>query len=642
MPTPFRVDVILANGTNVGTSTNIIDLNTTEKLDAIGQLSFTIPAADKLAPFIQTGVTFEVYDKVDGYLGTYLFCDKTINDKSGVALLKVNCYDVLKELTFQTVGFNRSYNNEYVNDVITDLISDVNSWSVLAQENFDTTTIDYQGENVFRAIDEQRDRNGAHFRLKRNTSRVLEFGTFGDYNGIVFTKLRGQTHIDSVNNDLGIIDTIELTEESDDVYNAIIPLGHGQGVSQLTIEGATLGDYPVLSELNSDGTSYYYFENENSILKYGRRERILSLPNMRPISNSDIDIINARNALKLIAEVYAAKHAEPKVTYTTTFSTIPSNLQVGDKIRLQYKGVVAGVQYIDVDDYYYVMDISKNRSADGTISFSLSITNIDDRRTSDQNLIVDVVRDLRSLNVHIPASITYSPIGPLTRRIKGSGFPINRVNAVFKARIREEVLYLNRAILHIATSPLKSSVTVTAGGGASTTTSAGGGDHGHIIGQLVNNTATPYTNRQITIAMGNNFSSPTIVNANWPINATVSGTITDNYIITATASGDHTHDIDLPAHTHAMIYDVYQDTIYPQLLGIIIDGEEYTDELLAQIGETQFAPSNNAYECELDITSILNLNLKTNHTIEIYADQGRGEIEAEIDCMVTIQPVRIN
>lgn len=641
MPTPFRIDTILANGENVGTSVNIIELNTTEKLDEIGELSFTIPANDSLASYLKTGVTFKVYESVDSYLGEFLFRDKTIQDNSGTATITVICDDSLKELTYHTVGFNRSYNFESVSDVVNDLITTIPGWSIEAESGLNETTIDYQGESVFRAIDEQRDRNGSHFRLKRNSTKILEFGFFGNFNDIIFTDLRGQTHVDSSNENIAIINNITLLEESSEIYNKIIPLGHGQGVNQLTIERAVLGNYSVLMGNNADGSNYYYFEDETSKENYRTRTRVLSFPNLRPISNSDIDIINAANALKLSAEAYTARHLEPKFTYSVDLAYLPQNLQVGDKIRLQYRGIIEGIQYIKIDDFFYVMSISKNRSADGSIGFSVEIANVDEKRTTDQDVIVDVVRDLKNINVHIPASITYSPVGPVTRRIRGSGFSDARINAMFNVRIREEVLYLNRAVMRFETSPLKSSVRTTLSGGSSAVTSAGGGDHGHIIGQLVNDVAGGYTTRRITMAMGGNFASPVIVNADLAINDTVSGVPAD-YIITATASGDHTHTIDIPPHTHDMTYDVFEDSIYPQTLGIIIDGIDRTVELLEQVEDLFFANSNNAYSYELDITSILQNNLKTTHTIEIYANDGRGEIECEVDMMVTVQPVRIN
>lgn len=643
MPTPFRIDFVAIDGSVLGNSSNIIDLNDVIKLDQIGELKFSLPSSDPLTAYLQAGLTFEIYDSKDGYLGHYIFKDKEIDDKLGVAITKVTCYDSLQELTYDTVGFNRFYNHEPVVDVIQDVISLANGWQVDVEAGLETTTIDYQGESIFRAIDEQRDRNSTHFRLKQGFSRYLEFGFFGEISETVFTTLRGQTQVDSAPNEtIAVINSLNLLEESSEIYNKIIPLGHGQGVNQLTIEQASLGDYTKQIGTNADGSFYYYFEDQNSINLYGRKTRVLSFPNLRPISNSDADIINAANALKLSAEAYLNQHSQPKKTYSIEVVILPASVKVGDLIRVIYKGQQNGIQYLNVDDYFYVMEISRNRDATGSRNYSLTISNLNNKRTTDQDIIVDVVRDLKNINVHIPATITYAPVNGGNKRIRGSGFADARVNAEFKVRIRDEVLYLNRAIMHLATSPLKSSVRVTASGGSSAVTSAGGGDHGHIIGQLVNNAAGGYTNRRITLAMGGNFAAPTIVNADIALNDTVSG-VPDDYIITATASGDHTHTIDLPPHTHEMVYDVYEDTTYPSILGIKIDGIDYTGILsIEQNNSLVFAPSNNAYEYELDITSILNLNLKQIHTIVIYADQGLGEVECEVDMMVTIQPVRID
>src|SRR5690606_36046748 len=131
-------------------------------LDNIGRLSFTMPAGDRKAQYIQTGSKFDVF--ADGkYLGRYLFKSKTITDDNGVGILVVDCYDALKTLTERTVGFNRSYNFESVSVIIGELLDIVGFSSNVTETG--TSLISYQGESVLRAIDELRDRRGVHYRL---------------------------------------------------------------------------------------------------------------------------------------------------------------------------------------------------------------------------------------------------------------------------------------------------------------------------------------------------------------------------------------------------------------------------------------------------------------------------------------------
>lgn len=561
---PFRVDIIY-QGVNVGTPTTVLSLDDTQNLDKIGSLTFTIPTIDELSDYLVTGTYFEIYDSVDGFLGVFLFKSKSISENNGTSITTVHCYSVLKELTFETVGFNRSYENEPVSDVIQDLVSLYPGWTVLIENGLNNTTIDFQGESIYRAIDEQRDRNIAHFRLSGNSARELEFGYFGDVSDIVFTNLRGQ-HIPAFenNNTIALVNSLSITNESDEIFNRIIPLGFGQGVSQLTIEQATLGDYDIGIGTNQDGSSYYYIEDDLSSGNYGTRTRILSLPNIRPIDNNEQNIINASNALKLTAEAYLSKHLEPSTEYQIKVSAIRQPLKVGNIVRIVYKGLANNRKYVDVDGYFYVMDLTRNREVDGKRTFDITISSVDVRRTSDQDVIVDVVRDLRSLGVHIPASLSYYQ-NTYEKRIGGSTTEANRTNATFEFRFKEEILYLNRALLTFKTNALEINAVGVAAGGSSVETSSSNGSHRHKIAD--------YTSSGVVIDgnVTNEYTFPTDSGAVGSILLAIqriSGSTDDIY--TSQAADNHDHTINIPAHTHDLEYGLFDSGTFPQNIGVLL------------------------------------------------------------------------
>lgn len=631
---PFRIDIIY-QGESVGTPTTVLSLNDTVHLDQIGSLNFTIPTIDELTQYLVSGTYFEIYDEVDGYLGRYLFKSKSITDIAGISITTVECYDILKELTFETVGFNRSYESEPVADVLDDLISLYPGWTVLVENGLNDTTIDYQGESIYRAIDEQRDRNSAHFRL--SGLRQLEFGYFGEVSEVAFANLRGQ-HIPDFENNPYItpITDITINYESDDIYNKLIPLGFGQGVSQLTIETATLGDYDIETGTNQDGSLYYYIQDTTSSDLYGTRTRILSLPNIRPLDNNTQNVINAANALKLTAESYLTRHLEPVTEYSLNVKALRKPLEVGSLVQVTYKGLANNRKYIDIDTYLYVMDVTRNRSVAGNRDFSITVSTVDLRRTTDSDVIIDVVRDLRNLNVKIPATLAYSVVGTYVKRIRGDTVEADRINPVFKVRVKEEVLYLNRAILRFETSPLKSSVRTTAANSAQTSSSDG--EHRHMMGAWFgNNIPNTYVNSQNYTVATDGGGAGTKVISTWDASG---ATTTDIYTFEAAAPHSHT----IPSHNHNLEYDVFENDVFPQNLKILIDSIDYTNTLLTQVEDSSFAPTNDTYEYELDITNILiNNGLKQNHTIEFYSEnECSGEIEFEVNMLVTIQPIRID
>lgn len=631
---PFRIDILDSSGNRLGGGplTTVVSLNDTRSLDKIGTASFVLPAGDERTALITAGSQFDIYDEVDGYLGRFLFKDRALTEDDGQAMMTVNCYDRLKELSrAATVGFRRTYTDTDVATVIEDLLTLVSGWTADVEASIGNTTVSYEGESPLISIDELRDRWGRHYRLQ--APATLEFGTFGEVAPVRLVQLDGQVqYAIAQRKEIALVDSLQLVEESDEIFNSIIPLGFGQGVSQLTIEQATLGTYTVQSALNQDGSSYFYIQDAASVAAYGVRWRVLTLPQIRPITNSPANVINAANALKLAAEAYMTKHLNPRVEYGVSVRALRREVKVGDVIRLVYRGVVEGYKYIDVDENFYIMDVSRSRTASGDRAATLNIASVDDRRTSDTDVMLEVVHDLRSLKVHVPATLAYSPVGPYVKRIRGDATPANRVNPQFTVRIRDEVLTLNRALLRFATSPLKSSATGAASGGGSTETSTST-PHQHLIIRSQDGT-TPGTmaTRRFTLleqSTGNLFH----FDASSDVGASA------RFFDTAPGAGGHTHDVTIPPHVHDLDYDVFEDSTYPQNIGVEIDGNDET----AALGGP-WAASNAAVEVEVDITSILLAaggGFQQNHTIEFYATDGRGEIECEVDMLVTIQAIAV-
>jgi hypothetical protein len=616
---PFRIEILDANNNPIsgGSIGNAFYLNDTKRLDAIGSLEFAMPASDEKALFIETGVKFDVYDEQDGYLGRYLFKSKQIDDENGQGVLKVVCYDYLKELAQRSVYFNRSYNLNTVSSIISDLMAIV-GWSANVTE-VGHSQVTYQGESILRAIDELRDRRGVHYRLnydKTSKVPVLDFGSFGELSEVYFDQANGQIQSNFLQSNNALIVAASIVEESEEIYNRIIPLGSGQGISQLTIERANLGNYTTKTGVNKDGSNFYYIEDTQSIDNYGLRERILSFPNISPLTNSDINVINAANTLKLTAESYLKKHLIPRKEYQIDIIGLRKEILPGMKVHIRYVQERNGVNYLSIDDDFWVMEITRNRSVNGLRDYNLKIANVDQLRTTDQDVIVDVVRDLNNINVHIPATLTYAPIGPYVKRIKGAVAPVDRVNATFTARIKEEVLYLNRALLRMTLNRLKSSTTGASAGGGSTETSSGGGSSTQTSTSVGLSTG-------LMIPLGGDHRHDIVPHSH------------------DVSLPSHTHNVTIPSHTHGITYGVFEDTVVPENIGIIINNNDVTNQLFGPFNPSGLHP----YSIELDITDILTNTIggfRQTHEIQFYSDVDcHGEIEFELDLLCTIQPIKV-
>lgn len=703
----FYITMRDASGVVIGDGplTNVLTLEDTVKLDAIGALTFSIPAEDERSRYIAAGTQFDAYDRINGNLGRFYYRSKTLDaNTAGGARLVVNCHNQLIELARQSVHFRRTYTNQAVDNVVEDLIGIVAGWSDITDAGIGDTSVTYEGESVLRAIDILRDRWNQHFRL--GAARVLEFGSFGDDSGIALTNLRGQVQSEiEQNTNVALVETIRLVEEGDEIFNKIIPLGAGQGTAQLTIEQATLGAYDVETSINEDGSEFFYIEDTTSRAAYGTREKVLIFPNIRPITNSDANIINAANALKLTAEAYMARHLVPKVVYAVTVRALRQTVNVGDLVRLQYRGIVDNYALIDVDELFYVMDVTRRRSLDGTRGAILNIATIAERRTSDTDIVLDLFNDIRALKVNVPISLSHDRVGPYTGRLSLDS------TAEFTISFGAEVLALNYAKLRFRTGYLKSSVTSvsaaaedTGTGGASSettttnggaTTSSGGSTHAHTLSITSTGLGSTGSSNNETSDANNTTHAHNVTVTNTSGGTALNVVSAGGGAVTARANGvggnlntevndidhthemphdhgidhshsgstaanesahthtvgnhshgmEHTHEVTVPEHTHELSYGVFQDDVLPADISVIIDGTDRTVELLDGIGLFAESPQSTPAEYEVDITEYL-INavggLRQNHRIEFTADVGRGEIEMECKMLLTIMAIAVS
>lgn len=454
MPSPFSIFVLDSSGVRVGSGplNDVTLLEDTRQLDRIGTVTFEIPATAPRVPLIGAGSQFDIYDEVDGYLGRFFFKSDSLSEATGLGKLRVTAYDALVELRREIVGFRRQYEFTPVDQVVHDLVTLVTSWTTNIDPAIGNTSVIYEGESVFSAVDELRDRWGQHYRLTYNpaitSTRILDFGAFGEDSDVRFTNLDGQIEAYFAGRAyIAIVKTIRRERDGDEIFNRIVPRGAGTGVAQVTIDDALLGDYPVLTAANKDGSTYAYIQDNDSVADYGVRVRVVTFPTIAPIANSDLAIQYAKEATKLAGEAYLRQHLNPRVEYSVTVVGLRKEIKVGDTVRLQYRGAGADGVYIDVDEDFYVMDMTRRRDAAGTRVADLNIASVNQRRTSDQDVMVDVVRDLKSLKLHIQPLTFWSENTYLDTlqsdtdvdNIKDAEFKLevdNSVTDVIKVRIR--------------------------------------------------------------------------------------------------------------------------------------------------------------------------------------------------------------
>lgn len=459
--TPFRMVLYSAGGTPLGETASITQLNNQVSLDRIGSATITIPAIDPIIPSITPGTYMDLYDELEGFVGRFYYKSRSINDGATGANVQISCDDELVGLRRDFVGYRRKYNFVDVATVVQDLLTIV-GWAGTVDAGIGSTTVEYEGESVFAAVDVLRDRWKQHYRLG-TTAKRLEFGSFGEDSGIILQAYEGQyTPLFEANGGIHISNLRE-TVDADNIYNTIVATSGGQGSeAELTMSGSSVGTYPVLSGTNQDGTSYYYVQDTASVAAYGKRVRVAKFTGIKPISNNATDIQRARDATKYAADAYLRQNKDPVYTYSFDVDGLKTMPRVGDQVHVIYRslrGDNASQPYISLDGMFYVMDVRNSRNAQGNRTTSLTVCTTLQRRTSDHDVIVDVMRDIEVLKLHVQPYPYWSENTYLDT-IQGWTVPAAREYKIarFKVEIDNSVMSLTKVRIRFKSLPLYTSI----------------------------------------------------------------------------------------------------------------------------------------------------------------------------------------
>ncbi|MCK5019034.1 MAG: hypothetical protein KAS32_18380, partial [Candidatus Peribacteraceae bacterium] len=520
---------------------------------------------------------------------------------------------------------------------VSDIINDIPDWDSLTDAGIGLVSTTVQGESPFRAIDELRDRFGKHFRLGTLTGgkNILEFGEFGEASGVRLVSQRGVVQAAAAASpEIAYVTRISEVEETNQVFNSVIPLGSGHEVNQLTIRkaSAAAGDEDIQTGTNKDGSPFYFIQDSVSIRRLnpdadlsdlndkGRRWKVLPFTQISPISSSDADVIRAASYLKIAGESFMKRHLVPRVTYSLDVSALRKEVKPGDTVRLDYQGSSDNHTYINVKEDFFVMDITYDWNANGQKSANMVISSVAVRRTSDTDIVLGVMNDLNALNMHAPISHSLA-------KEKFNGLRLDSATeAEVTVRIRSEVTSMSNATLFFKSTPLKSSVLAAKSGGGAT--SSGGGNHRH---QMFHFGTPPGGAPSSKIYECTGVSGSERFGVTLPTNAGVAD------LYTFSSSGNHSHTV--PNHTHDMTYGIFEDTVYPQSIKVSIDGVDRTAALGGPWGQ-----SDEAADVEVDITEYLTeptTVLQQDHEIIFSCDSSQGQIDGGVDMLLGIQAISI-
>jgi hypothetical protein len=448
----FRIDILDSGNNKIGSGPIITAtrINFTKRLDRVGEASFQFPASDPKIEFIAPGRRFDIFDDIIGFVGRYVYRSMSITDQAGMAMATVQCWDIMQELKLQIIGFGRDFAASNVETIIDTIIDDVSGWSTKTGIDLGTANVTYQGNSVLEGVSELAKRWGLHFRLT-SVAQQLEFDTLGQENlAVRLIRARGQDR--NTATEIAFITRITETTEDDDLYNRIIALGGGEGSGQLTLENAVGGLYTPTSRTPSGSQPIWYIEDTDSSAAFGVREQVIIFEDIHPIANTDTAKQQASDELYISAASQLLRHKDPLIEYSVSVNGLRQDVLPGDMIRIIYRGITDDNKYLDVDDFFWILDVRQSRNADGTSNAQFTLANRDKRALNDNDLIATAVQAIRSQKLAVKPTAfrfenTYYDSAQFFVGLGGK-------DANFIISIDETMLDITRAIVRFKTFPL--------------------------------------------------------------------------------------------------------------------------------------------------------------------------------------------
>lgn len=165
------------------------------------------------------------------------------------------------------------------------------------------------------------------------------------------------------------------------------------------VAGAVLTFINILENSYSIGADViqnpqFYIEDAASQGTFGLRESCPQFAWIGPVDQSADSGQQERAADVLYAAANArlTRYKDEYENYTLgAVYNLPSDLRVGQKVRLVYRGsagVFGGTLWVDVDDDFYVLKIVRRWKANGEVSATLTVANVTRPAPNNENLII--------------------------------------------------------------------------------------------------------------------------------------------------------------------------------------------------------------------------------------------------------------
>lgn len=610
-------DVLDVNGVRAGKGPlmQVRSARVERLLDGAGSVSITLPSTDPRTAEIQHkrrlvlyGSQFGVTREIGRSIVDVIEKNSTANDRQ----LMVNGPDILGELKYSNTLLGRKLEALTLSQAaaaLTDITQEWGwtGWASTASGTDNLINARYDGATVLKALQSLAQQQGLHLRL--GTGKRVEIGKFGESAGVTLLKI-DINHPDlDTNPNIAAIESCRLQSNSEDLITWLLPLAGGQNAdSALTLQysNRTSDRYTIGTMTGPDGRTLYFMQNIYAAAKYGVIAKVGTYKEISPLDNTDPMIQAASNATFDATAATLDRYSEPQKTYTLRIRKCQKTILPGDKVTVHYHGDIqvednsgqVHYAYEEIDGDFWVIEAYENYGADG-FTVELQISNIDRYSQDVAQVIIGGLEQISIQGIVVQPSFNARDRGPYAKDIDAThSFEI-------ALPIRDTTFELSRCLLLISTRPFRSNAkTVTA--------------HTHLVMRSSDGTSPgALALRTFTILEQ---STGTLFHFQAQADVGASARFFD----TATSG------------TNSLDYGIYDDTLYPANLTILVDGVPIVSGL---------DPTGVGVTAEFNIRDAL-VNaaggLRGTHTLEITCASGQGNVEIQLEIYETITPIRRN
>lgn len=446
----FYADVEDGSGNRLGPGpiTTLIDWSVARRADRAGEFSLRMVASDVMASFVTAKRVIKIYALLDTwtYMGGGIIDQvRKMPQSDGTVLIQVAGGDILRELTYKILqGVEVTGNGA---SMLTQLGIVAPTWTFVADPSWGGSSpyfyMIFDGETILTTVFNLAAKAGSHAFL--SDDREISFLSTPTASGV--RAIQAQGLLSSPN--CAIVELEELSD-SFDLATVILPYGAGQGATQLTM-AATSRTAPAGYTLDAANNT---LKHDAAYSTYGEIQRRVEFKDVAPISNTDLDLENAANALYDSAKVWLDYHVQPQKSYRLKVAQCPQVLYPMQSIRVVYRG-----QNLTLNDDLVILEATVAGDANGLRTTDLVVSDVSNWPADDASVVVDAGQQSSVFLAH-------QQLNANTYTTGYNKLVDDTYNATFRFRFGSEVTQVQQVLFEFQILPLESTVK-TIGGSAS-------------------------------------------------------------------------------------------------------------------------------------------------------------------------------